>query len=87
MTFVDGHEAPRFRVFGLTADIAIEAAMIAYGREPEYLFRLSKQPTSRGLLQMWIAGGQLGRGSIIGAGKEEERGDHGDPTLKTVNKM
>lgn len=84
MTMVSGRSGPqpRFRVFGLTADIAIEAALLAYGRQPEYLFRLSKQPTSRGLLQMWIAGGQLGRGSIINSGREEDDGDHSDPTLK-----
>lgn len=84
MTLVPGREGPqpRFRVFGLTADIAIEAAIIAYGSEPGYLFRLQKQPSSRGLVQMWIDGGQLGRGQIIGAGKEEESGDHSDPSVR-----
>ena len=84
MTVVSGRNGPqpRFRVFGLTADIAIEAATIAYGKEPDYLFRLSKQPSSRELLLMWIGGGQLGRGTIIGSGREAEQGDHSDPTIK-----
>ncbi|KAI9029238.1 NUDIX hydrolase domain-like protein [Hyaloraphidium curvatum] len=77
-----GPPLPVFRVFGLTAEIAIEAACAAYGEQPKYLFKLAKQPSAAEMVRMWMAGGELGRGKMVGNGREEEGGGGTDPSLE-----